>query len=115
MWLSLGSEKTDDFFMCSYLSQIYYNARTLLTMRGNLVFFASNSIYIIPCSETCFHLNSFYCSGSFFFHTYRLYVQVSVSRINCPIFRSFNFFLVFTLIILLISPKSGGNNNNKDN
>lgn len=30
MCLSPGSEKIDDFFMCSYLSQIYYNARILL-------------------------------------------------------------------------------------
>lgn len=81
-------------------------------LSGKKVFLASNSIYIIPCSEACFHLNNFYCSGSFFFHTYRLYVQISVSRINGPIFRFLNFSLIFPLIVfLLISPKSGGNNN----
>lgn len=82
--LSLQSEKVKTFsFMCSYLSQIYYNAHILFITKGKLVFLASNSMFTIPNSETCFHLKSFYCSGSFFFHTHRpLCPNLIGSRIN---------------------------------
>ena len=66
MWLSLG-EKIDNFPKC-IVTHIYH-----LLPGKELVFLVSNSIFIISSSEicSCFHLNSFYYVGSFFFHTYR--------------------------------------------
>lgn len=72
MWLSLG-EKIDDFPKC-IVTHIYH-----LLPGKELVFLVSNSIFIISSSEicSCFHLNSFYYVGSFFFYTYRLHVHSS--------------------------------------
>ena len=98
--------------MCSYLSPINYNAHIIFMTREKLVFLASNSILIIPYSDTCFHLKSFYYSGSFFFHTHRLLCPNLIDlRINYPVFRFTDFSLVFSLIVLLKSPKTGSSNN----